>query len=686
MSGALSGASTGYRAAPSSLGGFDRANLTAFLARNARLIAAVALTVVLFGLLYAAFAPTRYRSSAQLLIDPRGLQILKNEITKGGDSTDGNLIDIENQRYVLLSRSVLESVVEREKLDQNPAFGGGPPSVLRKLAESLGLSQGVRTSSARARAIATLAESVEVVRGDRAYVLEVAVTTRDPDMSARLANVIAQAYVEIQNDARSKAARRASDALSSRANDLGREVQLAEEKVERYRADQNLTIGPNGRLIGDQQIGDLSYQLGLVRARVAEAQARLDAIDRLRRSGLNLADTSEALQSPTIVALRSQYAQIAQQEAALAGQLGPRHPALIQAQDQARDVRRQILAELERIAGAARSDLTRAKATEAALDKRIGDVRTATNKSSVSMVELRDLERAAETSRAVYQAFLSRAKELDESQGIDTANTRVISPAIPALKASGPPPWLVLAGALMFGLVAGLGAAYLRDRLSGRLDTTQDAIEDHALPVLARFAAQPPPRGLKYVFGRRPQGDQLIADRANLSALVARLHIGRSDGPRAIALVSPHLSATQAQLSAALAEFLRWEDLDVALVDAADPPRAALAAAFDDEPRRAGRGGVRMAALGDFTGVGAVREGERRIRRLIDDSDIAIFDTPSVLDAPLPHMLLEAVDAIIFVFAGAESAPRTIEATLAALQDYEAKFEGLALIGPETRA
>lgn len=659
------------------------ADVMAFVARNARLIAAIMLAVLLFGLLFALLSPARYRSSAQLLIDPRGLQILKNEITKQGDSTDGNLIDIENQRYVLLSRSVLQSVVEREKLDENPMFGGAQPGLLRRLADSLGLG-GARRPDPRARAVMALAESVEVVRGERAYVLEVAVTTRDPDLSARLANVIAQVYVDKQNEARSQAARRASDALTDRANELRREVQQAEEKVERYRAGRDLTLGPNGRLIGEQQIGDLSYQLGLARARVAEAQARLDAVERVRRAGLNPGATTEAISSPAIAALRGQYAQATQQEAALASQLGPRHPALIQAQAQTRDLRRQIMSELDRIAGAARTDLARARATEAALDKRVGEVRAANDKSSVSMVELRDLERAAETSRAVYQAFLTRAKELDESQGIDTTNARVISSAIPALRPSGPPAWLTLAGALMFGAVAGLGAAWLRDRLSGAIHAPEDASEESGLPVLAVFRTTVPPGGWKYLFRPRPEGAQLVADRASLSALVERLRLGRSDGARAVALVGPHGAREQTQLAAALAEFIRWDGLDVALVDAAGVPRAELATAFADEERGQTpgrlRGLVRVTPFADLAGAGA-RDLERRMKRLMDDNDIALFDAPASLDEAAPSALIDAADAIVFVFPAARLAQRTIDATLDRLAGYEDKFAGLVFIG-----
>ena len=657
-------------------GDFARVDVMGFLRANLKLIAAVTLTIFAMGLTYALLMPPRYRSSAQLLIDPRGLQILKNEITKSGETTDGNLIDIENQRYVLLSRSVLKPVVEREKLAEHPLFGGGPPGLFRQIMSGLGFGRAAPSGAAEARAIQVLSEAVDVVRGERAYVLEVVVTTRDPDLSARLANLIAQIYVEIQNDARWQAARRASDALSKRANDLRREVQEAEEKVERFRAENKLTLGATGRLIGESQVGDLSTQLGQVRGRVAEAQARLTAVERVRKSGLNLDATTEAIQSPTIVALRAQLAQQTQQEAALASQLGPRHPALIQAQEQTRELRRQIMAELERIEGSARTDLQRAKATEAALDKRVGDVRSANDNSSVAMVQLRDLERAAEAGRAVYQAFLSRAKELDESQGIDTTNTRVISPAIPALKTSGPPAWLILVGAALFGLSAGVGAAYLRERLlSGA--TPQRVSERTGLPTLAIFETRAPAAGFRALWrGRAPEG-QLMADRAGLAALVARLRIGRSGGARAVAFVGIADDPLQAQFAAAFAEYVRWEGLDVALVDAANPARPALVAAFADDLRENGAGRVEVM---EADALGGARDAERRLRRLVETNDLAIFDCPDGGGAAAP-VFAEAADRIVFVAPTAHLRGADLIDAMARLADEQDKFAGLVFIG-----
>ena len=75
-----------------------------------------------------------------------------------------------------------------------------------------------------------------------------------------------------------------------------------------------------------------------------------------------------------------------------------------------------------------------------------------------AMVTLRELERDVQASRAVYEAFLVRARETGEQERLDTKNIRVISRADAPLRRSFPPSNTLLAlGALLVGVAAGTG-------------------------------------------------------------------------------------------------------------------------------------------------------------------------------------------------------------------------------------
>jgi uncharacterized protein involved in exopolysaccharide biosynthesis len=168
------------------------------------------------------------------------------------------------------------------------------------------------------------------------------------------------------------------------------------------------------------------------------------------------------VQSNTIGRLREQYATIARQEANLAAELGPRHPWVIDARAQVRNAQQHITEELSRVAEANRNDYERALANENSLANSFDVLKRKAMDTSLAFVKLRELEREAEASRAVYESFLVRTREMREQERLDTTNVRILSDAQPPQDRSWPPRRLIiLLAGLMPGILGGAGLAYL---------------------------------------------------------------------------------------------------------------------------------------------------------------------------------------------------------------------------------
>lgn len=354
-------------------------------------------------------------------------------------------------------------VVQKEDLANDPEFRGRR-SVLGDFIASLLAPfrrAGRPEASPDLAALRELKRDVTAARSDKSYVVDLTVNSEDPDKSAQLANAITMAYFDEQAAARTAAARRVSNSLVARLAELKSRVQKADEAVATYKSENNL-VGAGGLLVPEQQIVELNKLLTAARAHTAETKARYDQVLELQRKGLDAGSTNEAVNSNTIGRLREQYGAAARLEASLSAKLGPLHPDVRDARAQAQKAQRLVNDEIKRVAEADRGDYQSALANEKSLTTRLDGLKRESVETDRASVRLRELEREVEASRAVYEAFLVRARETQEQGRLDTANIRVISDAQAPIERNFPPRRLVmLGGGAAAGLMLGVGFAGL---------------------------------------------------------------------------------------------------------------------------------------------------------------------------------------------------------------------------------
>jgi polysaccharide biosynthesis transport protein len=399
-------------------------------------------------MLFVLVVPRSYTAVTQILIEPTDLRAVNTDINANQTNNEVAVLQVESQVRVLMSDSVLGRVVKTEMLDRDPEFVGR------------WFGSGVDSTTA---AINTLKHSISVKRAERTYVVDVSVTAHEAAKATRIANAIAQAYLTEQTNVRSNAARQISQSLTGRLNELKERVRQAEDRAEAFKASHNI-LGVNGQLVDDQQLSEVNNQLAQARARTAAAKARLDQIQQMQSSKSEIGAFPEAIQSQTITALRSQYAEVMRREAEQTTSLGERHPAVIEIQAQAERLRHMIDDEVRRVALSARSDYESARANDAALNANLNKLKGTAITTNEALVTLRELERDVLASRAVYETFLVRARETGEQERLDTKNIRIISRAEVPLRRSFPPSSLLLALAgMLFGVLTGSGMVVVRE-------------------------------------------------------------------------------------------------------------------------------------------------------------------------------------------------------------------------------
>jgi uncharacterized protein involved in exopolysaccharide biosynthesis/Mrp family chromosome partitioning ATPase len=439
--------------------GFNVLQLARLLWQRKVAIAATGLICACVAVMIGKSLAPKYTATAQLYIDPRELQLVDRELTPRSQDISGLAMVVESQARVITSNNVLLQVIQDHHLERDPEFGGGEAKSM--MATLLGLF-GIEIHSAgdvklgQMAALETLNRHISVKKTDRTFIVDIDVWSNDPAKAAMLANAISAAYLEESKNSQSTAARRATSDLSGRLKELQERLRTAENTLSVYKA-QNNFVGTQDTLISDQQLSASNQRLAAARALTLDAQAKYDQIEASRRASTDAGAIPEALQSPTIANLRSQYAEARKRYAELAGELGPLHPSLRQIEKQVEDLRRTINEETERFAQSAKNDLTRARDFEAALNKSLESQKRQSVQLSQASVRLRELERDVEASRDIYQSFLKRSRETQEQESLNTSNARIIGDATVPTRRAFPPAASLLA---MIGLLLGsLGAA-----------------------------------------------------------------------------------------------------------------------------------------------------------------------------------------------------------------------------------
>lgn len=441
--------------------GFNVLELVGLLWQRKAMIAAAGLIGATLAVTVGKSLSPRYTATAQLYVDPRELQLVDRELTPRAQDVSGLAMVVESQSRLLTSNGVLLQVIRTANLDKDPEFGGGgAKGLMSSLVGLVGFPLHAPASGGdtevQTAALDALNRHITIRKSEKSFIVDVEVWSDDPAKAAMLANTLTNVYLSESRNSQSRAARRATNDLSGRLKELRERLRNAETALAAYKA-QNNFVGTQDTLISDQQLSASNQRLAAARAATLDAQARYDQIEASRRTAADAGAIPEALQSPTIANLRSQYADARKRYAEQTAELGPRHPALRQTEKQVEDLKRTINEEIERFAQAAKNDLTRARDYEASMNRALEGQKRQSVQLGQAAVRLRELEREADASRDVYQSFLKRSRETEEQESLNTSAARVVGEAtVPRLR-SFPPAMSLLA---MIGFIFGaLGAA-----------------------------------------------------------------------------------------------------------------------------------------------------------------------------------------------------------------------------------
>ncbi|WP_306144369.1 GumC family protein [Roseibium sp. MMSF_3412] len=466
----------------------DLSEIPAILRRHVGWLIVCPIVFAMLALTYAFLKTPLYQTSAELLIQPEGVQIIgaDTSVSRGSQALQG--MDLDSQAFVILSAAVLNEVANTLKLDGNPDFLR--PGLKARLLGALlgGATSGSRSSAdIRNATLEGLREVIYVNRRDDSFVFSITVTHPDPDLAAAIANETARAYIKQTRSSRTEALARAGSTLGKQAVQLRARVEAAEAAIEAYKARRGL-ISTSGGSIVDQQIEALNTQITDARVDLERTKALYDQMAPLTLSDVEAGTVPSGTGNSVLSSLRVQNARVAQQVAEAATTLGANHPTLLELRSQLANTQREIKSELQRIKQAVRSRFEQAQSTVNALELQSKKLQSQNSLQGKALIELRQLQSEADASRAVYEAFLKRSRELEELPDVDTNSTRILSEAPVPSNASGPRKIVVLAAAMVFGFAVAASGAVAVTVLKGPMVSERQLVAQTGAPILANLS------------------------------------------------------------------------------------------------------------------------------------------------------------------------------------------------------
>jgi exopolysaccharide transport family protein len=464
----------------------DLREMGRILRRRYKMMALPAIVLLGLAITYLLFATTLYTATSTVLVDPRRANVVEtNQSVLSNFGTDD--ATIESQTLLIQSVAILTRVVGKLKLTEDEEFTPKPGLLdpVKSLFRSSGPSDGASPEdAAKSRSVDILQKRMKVTRQGTTFLVDIAVSSRSPQKAAAIANAIADAYFDEQVRAKYDATRIAANWLGGQIEELKSRVVASEKAVEDYRSANNLMVS-QGVTLNDQQITDLNGKLIAARAQTAEARAKYEQVQDIAKSGGDPGGINAAISSEMITKLRTQYADIAKNEAELSSKYGARHPSVANVRAQRRDTQKLINEEIRRILESTKHDYDVARSRETSLQQSLDQLQGVSTSSGQAQVRLRELQREAEANRTQYESYLARSKETTAQESLEMPDSRIVTKASVPIRPSSPKTMLILGLAMMLGLGAGSVLAFLADYLDDRIKTLERAEAIAGVPALA---------------------------------------------------------------------------------------------------------------------------------------------------------------------------------------------------------
>jgi len=405
-----------------------------------------------------------YRATAQIEIQKETVNLLS---FKDVVNVDTAYIDYYNTQYkILKSRTLAETVAEelvngRKYKDEEGNEKRRPPSPQdAKLTRKYVLAM----------------TRIEPVRNSR--LVNIIAQSRIPEQAARMANTLAEAYIEQDRNKKVEDIRAAAAQLRKELNDAKEKVDRSEQQFMEFKEKTNI-VGINEK---QQELAKLTEASGAAAADRLTKQTRYEYLKNLSLDELR--HEQEVVNSELIQKLKTEEFNADQNVKKLAQTYGEKHPKLISAKEGLTNVTKEIDGRILKIVDEVKNAYLEATKEEESLLAAIVRKKLEVLEFNRKVNNYERLDREVKANKKIYDEILTRGRQTEVSQRTKKSNVRIVDRADVPERPFRPRTKVNIALAIVAGLVLGCGGAFLVEHLNDKVEDPQYIEVELGKPVL----------------------------------------------------------------------------------------------------------------------------------------------------------------------------------------------------------
>ncbi len=422
------------------------------------LIVFIVVACLTAGFIYAFRATPIFEASARLQIDPESAGVLSFREGISVGSKDQEYL--QTQYRNLQSRSLIEKVIQKLKLDEDPRY---------------------KASIDRASAVNG---DITIAPMRLTRIVEVKVRHPVASRARDIANTLVEIFIADNQDQKSFRALSGLRLLKQEQATQETELTRAIQALQDYRA-------KNGAVSLDQDV-NVVYS-GYRQAKEAYEAQRLrsensfrlaDEAQRWKAAGKDIADFPEVAKDPSVAQFKTSLGASLSQFASITNRYGPKHQQYKAVASAVASDRQKLEAEALRAFNSMQASVDLEKANLEGARKKATEAEAEVNKLNDLKVSYDVLNRKKERAEAMFQLIIAKTKEYDLSSKDVLQNMRVVDQADVPVRPVKPNKPVIIVGSLIGGLLAGLALAFFVNFLDDSVKSQEDVEVYLGLPFL----------------------------------------------------------------------------------------------------------------------------------------------------------------------------------------------------------